>query len=208
MTTKDIILKEAVTVFANEGYHEAKLARIILNSNISNATFYNTFDGKLDLLLEIFLSYWSDLNQKITERVSKKDDPRQKIDKIYETIIELLLNDNFTVARGKVLIEKIPQKSQMRNEKQAVIEKRDKVFEEKSKFSTTLTDILKQGQKKGLFRKDIKPGLLRNTLSGAVGMINYGLFLNMYTNKEIDYTINEAKKSLKTLIHSFICLNP
>ncbi len=47
------ILSSALDLFANEGYHQASIARIAKKANISKGLIYNYFDSKEELLKEL-----------------------------------------------------------------------------------------------------------------------------------------------------------
>ena len=50
---KKEILSAALDLFANEGYHQASIARIAKKANISKGLIYNYFNSKEELLKEL-----------------------------------------------------------------------------------------------------------------------------------------------------------
>ncbi len=56
MSTKDNIIKEALTVFAVHGYAGASLAAISTQVGIKKPSLYNYFDGKKELFVKAFES--------------------------------------------------------------------------------------------------------------------------------------------------------
>ena len=50
---KDLILRTALKVFAQEGYHASSVNKIANKANISKGLIYNYFESKEDLLRNI-----------------------------------------------------------------------------------------------------------------------------------------------------------
>ena len=85
---KDII-EAAVEVFAQRGYHNAKIAEIAKAADVSTGTVYLYFESKEKILKEIFKQLWLDLTTKTRILVQRSD-----IDAItkFEGMIDLVLD--------------------------------------------------------------------------------------------------------------------
>lgn len=67
------ILEAAVEVFAEEGFAEAKVARIARVAGVATGSVYNYFDSKEDLLHSIFRAMWSDMLEGLSRLASTPD---------------------------------------------------------------------------------------------------------------------------------------
>ena len=87
---KDLILRTALIVFAQEGYHASSVNKIADKANISKGLIYNYFESKEDLLRNIITNIMDRYMEKYPPIDSIPNDSHIEyfIDQLFEFIIE------------------------------------------------------------------------------------------------------------------------
>lgn len=73
------ILDAAIDVFAERGFHNARIADIARKAGVADGTIYNYFHNKDDVLLSIFEEKMGQMIDGITAALEGVDDPLQKV---------------------------------------------------------------------------------------------------------------------------------
>ena len=201
---KEQILQISIKLFAEKTFHNATIAEIAKSGGFSEGSIYNYFINKNDILLEIFLSFWHDLNKKIEYILSFQEDenPRKKIGIVIKILRQKLAKNEHSLYLLKVLTEALPhfyllKKGGETEVEEKLIEKRNRVKFENKKFLELLDKLILEGQKD----KKINTQLIRRALCGSYLLFLYGLFLKG-TNREEDitYSIQEAEGFLNNIL--------
>jgi TetR/AcrR family transcriptional regulator, fatty acid metabolism regulator protein len=203
---RKIILRAALKIFGEKGYHYATLSQIASAAGVSRGLIHFYFENKLDLFVSLMLLFLEKLNSTHQQMLSKIDDPVEKIHLYFKVIGDIILNDDDSLCWGNILKEGLPQAQILKSEK--LREKYEKIVEENKKLLTAITDIIKQAQTKGVFNNSIPPQILSFMFGGASQLLYYGLFLQRTRSAIINSgeSINEShiKKAMETLINKFI----
>ncbi|WAA13204.1 TetR/AcrR family transcriptional regulator [Fervidibacillus halotolerans] len=85
---KDLILRTALTLFAQKGHHSTSMQEIAEASGVAKGTLYTYFQSKDDLLFTIFKTYYQYFSDKI-QSIEKRSDLSEK-EKFYKQIYTLL----------------------------------------------------------------------------------------------------------------------
>lgn len=86
---EEAILRAAIKVFAEHGYHDAKMSEIAAVAGVATGSAYLYFRNKESILLKIFENLWGNLHHQLEEAASRPDlNPIEKL----ETMIDLLLD--------------------------------------------------------------------------------------------------------------------
>ena len=93
----------------------------------------NYFKNKLDLLLSIVLDFWQMLNERIEIEIKGIQDPGLKLYTILSVLKELLLQDDQSIYRFKVVHEALPHIYFIRED--ALVEKRQEIRRENRKLN-------------------------------------------------------------------------
>ncbi|MGM0379960.1 MAG: TetR/AcrR family transcriptional regulator [Bacillota bacterium] len=91
--TKNILLKSAKDLFIKNGYKKTKVNQITKKANIGTGTFYNYFESKSDIFLEIYLNRHTKLLNKMTSLIKKEDEPIHIIENILKTFLNTMKDD-------------------------------------------------------------------------------------------------------------------
>ncbi|MFH1138125.1 MAG: TetR/AcrR family transcriptional regulator [Pseudomonadota bacterium] len=168
---KNAILEAAVKVFAESGYQKATIADLARRAGLSEATIYNYFKNKEDILLTIPEQWAVEFLDLFTAHQAGLRDPEEKLRKFiwlylywmkdqpeYTKVflMEIQPNDNYYTSNAFKLLKEI---------------------------STLPLPILKEGQDAGLFRAEVPPKLFRHFLMGAA---NYLLLSRLIFNRPVE----------------------
>lgn len=87
------ILQAAVQVFAEQGFADAKVARIARVAGVATGSVYNYFDSKEDLLHSIFRDMWSRMLEPLSvlgalQDLRPEERLRQMVDAVFERFSE------------------------------------------------------------------------------------------------------------------------
>lgn len=96
-TTRDRLLRTADDLFYRDGFHAVGIDRIIAEVGVTKTTFYNHFESKEDLILQVLRfhdRWWRDT---FTSMLRKHggETPRGQLEAVFDVIDELLSMDEF-----------------------------------------------------------------------------------------------------------------
>ncbi|MFZ3044340.1 MAG: TetR/AcrR family transcriptional regulator [Desulfatirhabdiaceae bacterium] len=174
---KKSILKLSVSLFADKGFDKTRITDIATGLNIGEASIYEYFKNKEDILFNIPVEKTESLVNAIK---AKLDNNRKGEQELREFVREYLAfmqeNKNYTAI---LLFE-------LRSNRRFYISKAYHVFKE---FNDVLIDLLKRGQDDGSFRKDINIYLVRHMIFGsfehlALTWLLFGKPANLLTQSE------------------------
>ncbi len=162
MPTKDKrtrILKSAVKVFAQKGFYHAKVSEIAKNAGVADGTIYLYFKNKDEILISIFEE---ELGKFITEVHSELAAEADLIAKVRKYIHAHLK-----------FVKKNPKLAQvfqleLRQSNRFIKEYTGSKLKE---YLNLVGNLIEQGQREGIFRSDIHPGLAKRALFGALDEI-------------------------------------
>ena len=93
------ILLAAVQVFADQGFADAKVARIARVAGVATGSVYNYFESKEDLLHSIFRDMWSRILEALTRLGEQTEVPScQRLEMMVDAVFERF-SDNTNLAR-------------------------------------------------------------------------------------------------------------
>jgi len=88
------ILQAAVQVFADQGFAEAKVARIARVAGVATGSVYNYFDSKEDLLHRIFQDMWSQILDGLSQLAEQHDIPSSvRLERMVDAVFERFSDD-------------------------------------------------------------------------------------------------------------------
>jgi TetR/AcrR family fatty acid metabolism transcriptional regulator len=198
---KTKVLEAATKVFAEKGYHYAKISEIVDESGYSTGLIYSYFLNKLDILLSVVLSFLKRINQLNDDTLYNLANPLDKLTTIVSNV-ESLCNQGDNLCLMKVLNEVLPLVNATTEEK--LLPKRNEIFIENRMFLKTIDEVIMDGQKKEIFDTAFNCSTVRQVLGGGIRVLMNGLFYQKYCNEEIGYNEDDAHKTLLGLIKKFI----
>ena len=161
---KTKVIEAAVSVFADKGFSAATISDLAQKAEVGEATIYNNFKNKMEILLNLPVPYIEDFIAGCDEQLRGIKDPEEKVRKyIWQTLrwsqqhkdcIKVLLND----------VVPTPQYYNSR------------AYELMQAALQILLGFLDEGKAQGLFRKDVDS---RKFGVFVVGTISYMLLVKI-----------------------------
>lgn len=142
---RERITEAAVAVFAEKGFHSARVSDIARKAGVADGTIYNYFKNKEDLLLSIFEEKMDVLLVGLAEALSGIDDPEERI--------RLFARHHFAQVRENRSSAEVLQVELRLSNKFLKEYRPEKLWAYLNMFA----DAVRDGQRLGRFRTDIDP---------------------------------------------------
>ena len=155
------ILDAAIRVFAEHGYHGARVGDIAEDAGVAHGLLYHYFASKDDVLRTIFVENWGELIARF-RAVEASDEPAaEKLEGIAKILLRTWRNDPALVT---VMVREVARSQQLQ----------EQVDEVREAFAI-VQRVIEEGQATGAFRRGRRrtPGeldLLRRARGGAHGL--------------------------------------
>ena len=186
------ILAGAVKVFGNKGFFNARISDIAKVAQVADGTIYLYFNNKYDILLTIFEEEIGKLIVDIKEAIAKEQDPREMLYIFALKHLELVI-------KKKELAEVLQM--ELRQSSDPMKEYRITKF---VNYVNIISEIIHLGQKSGVFRQDIQPGIVKRAFFGALDEMSRLWILN----PEHNYSIQETAKAISSIFLNGISTSP
>ena len=150
------IIKAATKVFAKKGFFNAKVADIAREAQVADGTIYLYFENKDDILISLFEEQMKIVLENMINEVSKEKDAIRKIQRFALTHLKLIeLNKNV----AEIIQVELRQSSKFMKEY-----KNEKFL----KYLNLIDEIIREGQKQGIFKEEVIPGIAKRAFFGAL----------------------------------------
>ena len=186
---QDIIVA-AVSVFAKEGYHSAKISKIADEAGVSTGTVYLYYENKEDLLLEIFRRLWLELSTKTQVLVHRSDvDSLGKLEGMMDLLFDMFASNP---SLGIVFV----------NEQNHLVQRGGGDFTPLyEKYLDLAQQVLTEGIKNGTFNPNIELKVVRHFAFG--GMRN---LIQQWAHDPKEYPLSTIRMNVKSIIKNGILL--
>jgi len=154
------IIEAATKVFAKNGFYQSKIAQIAKEAGVADGTIYIYFENKDDILISLFEEQMKAVLDNMTLQLTKIDDPAEKLEIFASTHLGL-------IEKNKDMAEII--QVELRQSGKFMKEYKNERFLE---YLDIIGDIISEGQKRGLFRKDVIPGVAKRAFFGALDEVS------------------------------------
>jgi len=142
---RDLIVEAAVQVFAEKGFHQARISDIATRAGVADGTIYLYFKNKEDLLLSIFEEKMDELLDGMHAALDGIEDPLDRVRRFAQHHF-LQVRDNRAAA--EVLQVELRLSNKFLKEYRP-----EKLWD----YLNIFADIVRSGQHAGLFRPEIDP---------------------------------------------------
>ncbi len=186
--SKARIMQAAIEVFTKEGFYAAKIAKIAELSGVSVGKIYLSFENKEDILEEIFLRAWQEIEEKFVQIREQKLSNEDRLIAAFMFIVDAV-EQNKNLAR-LILQERRFWKSA----------KNDKISELARSVNERLANIVREGIKSNEFYSDMHPEIIASYMIGALWTVLELWSANMDTiDKEtiVKQMISATAKGIK-----------
>lgn len=189
---RESIIESATEVFAKTGFYKAKAIEIARRANIAVGTIYNYFKNKDDILISIFNERIGELNRSLRTAIQKTDDPDEKLGIILDSTISLMESDR---KLAEVVTIELRQSSKFFSSTaiSSVVE-----------FLDIITDVIRQGQQRGIYRADVDARVVALTaLGGLENLLHVWVLSDRVPELGLKYNISleQGRDAFKHLIN-------
>jgi TetR/AcrR family fatty acid metabolism transcriptional regulator len=184
------ILDAALTTFVKHGYHDTKVSDIAANAGVAEGTLYNYFDSKEIMLLALFDEKWGVMIDELKVKVAALRDPNDKLKTMFATVVKLFKKDR---ELAEIFLVDVKQSSIFLNSYTV-----NRVVD----FIDLIEDILKDGKRQGVYRRDLDTKVAKMVIFGAAQGILLGWVLNesdAVTNSDFRYSLARAAVGLRSI---------
>ncbi|UCB48020.1 MAG: TetR/AcrR family transcriptional regulator [Deltaproteobacteria bacterium] len=150
------IIYAATKIFAKKGFFQAKVSEIAKEAKVADGTIYLYFENKDSILISLFEEQMKRVLDDMRQEISKETDAVKKIEKF-------ALNHLKLIEQNKDVAEII--QVELRQSSKFMKEYKNEKFAE---YLNLIGDIIQEGQEKGIFKKDIIPGIAKRAFFGAL----------------------------------------
>lgn len=187
------ILEAAIHVFAEKGFHAARISDIAERAGVADGTIYLYFKHKEDILLSVFEEKMDELMSELSASLENTPDPRDRIR---------------AFARHHVYqLRKHPELAQvfqveLRQSRKFLREYRpEKLWDYLEMFGK----MVEEGQARGLFRPDIDPFVAKWSFFGSLDEISIQWVLS---RKRERFNLDKAAEQVAEVILRGMAVEP
>ena len=174
------ILDAAMRVFARKGFYHARVSEIAREAGVADGTIYLYFQNKDDILISLFEEGMTNVINTVITEVEKVNDPLDKIRMFARAHLSLI--ENHTEMAEVIQVE-------LRQSTKFMKEYRNEKFLE---YLNIISEIVKDGQSRGMIRRDVEPGVVKRALFGALDEMSRYWVLS----SKRKYSINTAAEQI------------
>ena len=174
------IIKAATKMFARKGFYKTRISEIAKEAKVADGTVYIYFENKDDILISLFEEQMKAVMDNMVEQISEETDPAKKLEKF--ALIHLqLIEQNPNMA--EIIQVEVRQSSKFMKEY-----KNEKFVQ----YLDLIAEIVREGQEKRIFKKEVIPGMAKRAFFGALDEMSR--FWVLSTRKQ--YDIKTAAKQI------------
>jgi TetR/AcrR family transcriptional regulator, fatty acid metabolism regulator protein len=183
------IIAAATKVFARKGFFHAKVSDIAREAQVADGTIYLYFENKDDILISLFEEQMKTVLENMVEQLSKEKDGTGKIKRFALTHLRLIeLNKNM----AEIIQVELRQSSKFMKEY-----KNEKFMQ----YLNLISDVIREGQEQGVFKKDIIPDIAKRAFFGALDEMSRFWVLSSHKKYDIE---TAAKQISEYFLHGLI----
>jgi TetR/AcrR family fatty acid metabolism transcriptional regulator len=181
---RQLLLDAAVRVFAEKGYHAARVGDIAEEAGVAYGLLYHYFSSKDEVLETIFRTTWSNMIGTVESIAETGGPAREQLRKVTEVILRTWRRDPDLV---RVLVREVTRSPQLQRQ-----------VDEIAAALRSLQAIIEQGQEAGEFRADADPRLASVVWYGALEEVLTGWVLGRLADD--DDGIEQAERTVVALL--------
>ena len=178
------ILDASIKIFAQRGYHSAKISAIAEQAEIATGSVYLYFKNKEAILLTIFDRLWAVLTDSLNNTVRRTDiDPSKKLDVVIDQFFDIFITNP---ALATVFV----------NEQHHLIKnKRGNVAKHYNDFLNLAEEIIREGVQKKEFNPEVEIKLFRHFITGGLRSV-----LQLWSQQSSLFPLQRVRENVKFFI--------
>jgi len=154
------IIEAATKVFARKGFYQSKISEIAKEAKVADGTIYIYFENKDDILISLFEEQMKRVIDNMEVQISGIDDPAKKLEQFASTHLDLIEKNQ---DMAEIIQVELRQSGKFMKEY-----KNEKFIQ----YLDIIGDIISEGQKEGIFRKDVIPKVAKRAFFGALDEVS------------------------------------
>ena len=178
------ILAAAVKVFAEKGFHEARVGDVAEEAGIAYGLVYHYFASKEELLETIFRTTWTEMLARVEEVEAARVPAPEAVRQVTALLLRTWRRDPDLV---RVLVREVTRNQHVQRE-----------IEEITSAMEALERIVRGGQERGEFRSDVDPRLAAVVFYGALEEVLSSWVLGQLPDRDAD--ISRAERNVVALL--------
>lgn len=187
---RSVILDAALKTFVQRGYPETRVSEIAAEARVAEGTLYNYFQSKEDLLLALFDEKWGGIIDDIRNKIRRIDDPNKKLKVMFSVVVRLFRKDRHL---AEIFLVDVKQSS---------IFMKNYPVNRVVEFIDLIEEILEEGKRKGVYRKDLDTHVAKMIIFGAAQGILLSWVLSESAaerRKTFKFSLYRAAKTLREI---------
>ena len=187
------ILDAALRTFVKRGYSETKVAEIASEAGVAEGTLYNYFQSKEELLLALFDEKWGGIIDEIKKKIRRLDDPNDKLKAVFSLVVRMFKKNRHLAELFMVDV------------KQSSIFLTNYTINRIVEFLNIIEEVLEEGKRKGIYRKDLDSRVAKMVIFGAAQGILLSWVLSEsreVKDQTFNFSLYRAAKTLKDIFKS------
>jgi len=169
---RTLILDAAIRVFAEHGYHGARVGDIAEDAGVAHGLLYHYFASKDEVLRTIFVENWGELIGRFRAVEDADESASEKLEGIAKILLRTWRNDPALVT---VMVREVARSQQLQAQ----------VTEVREAFAI-VERVIEQGQTQGTFRADVDAQLASWIFYGGLEEVLTGWVLGQLPDSEDD----------------------
>jgi TetR/AcrR family fatty acid metabolism transcriptional regulator len=169
------ILDAAITVFAREGFHSARVSDVATEAGVAYGLVYHYFDSKDQMLNELFSERWALLLEASQEMQKSDASPRDKLAGVASFIVESYRHEPELM---KVIIVEVTRAANSFG--------RTHLPEIRQAYDL-VAEIVSDAQEAGEFRDDVDPNFAAMLFYGAIEQLLSGWIFDLVPATDADF---------------------
>lgn len=178
------IITAAIEVFAQDGYHEAKISKIAELANVATGSVYLYFESKGDLLVKIFSDLWIKLIS-LVKTINERDDlsSTEKLEGFIDTVFDVFTANS---KLALLFVKEQPHFLQDKDNKLNILY---------NNFLEIGEKILDDGVNNNSFNKNLDKKITKNFIYGGVRHL-----LHLWALNPNVYPLNKVRQDIKYIV--------
>ncbi len=184
------IITAAIEVFAQDGYHDAKISNIAELANVATGSVYLYFESKEDLLVKIFSGLWMKLIS-LVKSIYDRDDLTsiEKLDGFIDTVFDVFTSNP---KLALLFVKEQPHFLQDKN---------NKLNNLYNNFLEIGEKILDDGVKNNSFNKNLDKNITKNFIYGGIRHL-----LHLWALNPNEFPLNKVRQDIKYVVKKGILI--
>lgn len=188
-----VILDAALKTFVRRGYSDTKVAEIAAEAEVAEGTLYNYFPSKEEMLLALFDEKWGGIVEEVKKKLSHLVDPNKKLKAMFSMVVRMFQKDRHL---AEIFLIDVKQSSIFLN---------NYPINRVAEFINLIEEILEEGKRKGIYRKNLDTRVAKMIIFGAAQGILLSWVLSESSavkDKTFKFSLFRAARALRDIFKS------